>query len=194
MDIERLKRLPETLLGAAVQSCNGEPITVGSLLSGQPTLLLFVRHFGCIGCSENIAGIAPRFSELHQLGVRIAIIGCGAPMFIEGFIERHRLIGEPIEVYTDESLEVHKAAKLHYGSWGGFGPRGLLEMTRAFIGGHTAGPVEGDTKQQAGAIFVDSNGIVQLYHRAQSLGDHVDSVHLVDTAITSCLAANPELV
>ena len=67
-------------------------------------------------------------------------------------------------------------------------------MARAFVGGHVAGPIEGDTKQQAGAVFVDEDTVVQLYHRAESLGDHVDTVQLVDAAIAACLSANPELV
>ena len=194
MGITRMEPLPQTLLDCEVERATGETVRVGEIVGGRATLLLFVRHFGCIGCSENIGTIAPRFRELDSLGVRVAIIGCGAARYIEGFTERYRLIGEPVEVFTDESLATQQSAQLNYGSWGGFGPRALYEMARAFVGGHVAGPVDGDTKQQAGAIFVDAEGIVRLYHRAESLGDHVDSLRLVESAIAVCVDANPELV
>lgn len=194
MTIETNAPLPDALRSCEVHSADGQSTPIGDIVRGQPTLLLFVRHFGCIGCSENIGLIAPRFRELSALGVRVAIIGCGTPNFIDGFIERHHLVGEPCEVYSDPSLSAHNHAALRYGHWGGLGPRAWAEMARAFVAGHVSGPIEGDTKQQAGAVFVDQDAVVQLYHRAESLGDHVDTRQLVDAAIAACLSANPGLV
>lgn len=193
MSIQVSNTLPETLTRCTVMDPEGGRHTIESLVGGRAALLLFIRHFGCIGCSENISLMAPRFAELSELGVRTLIIGCGAPVFIEGFKERHRLLFSPAEVYSDESLASHQAAGLMYSAWGGFRPRALYEMARAFVAGNVSGEIQGDIKQQAGAIFVDQAGLVRLYHRNESLGDHVDPSRVVEAAMASWVAANPDV-
>ena len=106
MTIQTASSLSDTLKECTVHSAIGDQTTVGELCSERCTLLLFVRHFGCIGCSENIGLLAPRFQELSGLGVRVVIIGVGAPSFIEGFQERHNLLFSPAEIFVDESLAV----------------------------------------------------------------------------------------
>ena len=186
--------LPEALLTSTVQDSEGRGQTIAELCRERSALLLFVRHFGCIGCSENIGLLAPRFEELANLGVRVSIIGCGAAHLIEGFKARHNLLFSPAEIFVDESLATHRAADLEYGRWGGFGPRALYEMGRAFVRGYTAGGIQGDIQQHAGAILVDARGMVQLYHRNRSLGDHVPGSRLVQVALSMCLSAHPDLV
>ena len=151
MSIQISNTLPATLTQCTVMDPEGGRHTIESLVDGRAALLLFIRHFGCIGCSENLSLMAPRFAELSELGVRSLIIGCGAPMFIEGFKERHRLLFSPAEVYSDESLASHQAAGLMYSAWGGFRPRALYELARAFVAGNVSSQIQGDIKQQAGA-------------------------------------------
>ena len=143
MVIKLNESLPEKLRACAVIADDGQTKTLGELVAGQAALILFVRHFGCIGCSENINLLAPRFKEIDKLDARILIIGCGAPMFIQGFKERHQLLFSPAEVYSDESLASHKAAGLMYSIWGGFRPRALFEMGRAFVNGNVSNGTEG---------------------------------------------------
>jgi peroxiredoxin len=192
MSIHPLAPLPNALKECLVTDAQAGSHKIGDLLEDRATLLLFVRHFGCIGCSENIGLMAPRFNELQELGVRILIIGCGAPNFIEGFMERHQLLFGPAEVFSDESLSSHQAADLLYSLWGGFRPRALYEMTRAFVAGNVSTGNQGDIKQQAGAILVDSKGMVRLYHQNESLGDHVDPSKVVESAMTALISSNPE--
>ena len=194
MKIKLLKPFPQEVATCLVHSENGKSISIGDLIEGRATLILFIRHFGCIGCSENIGLISPRFTDLSELGVRIIIIGCGAQLFIEGFKERHHLLFSPAEIYSDDSLKSHQAAGLMYSIWGGFRPRALYEMARAYVGGYTSNGIEGDIKQQAGAIFIDDQGVVQLYHRNTSLGDHVSAQKVVHVALNSLINTNPEAI
>lgn len=190
MKVKRLEPIPQAVAKCIVHSENGSSISIGELAEGRATLVLFIRHFGCIGCSENIGLLAPRFNELSELGVRVIIIGCGPKLFIEGFKERHNLLYSPAEIYSDDSLKSHQTAGLMYSIWGGFRPRALYEMARAYVGGHVSNGPEGDIKQQAGAIFIDAQGVVQLYHRNTSLGDHVSGQAVVNTALTSLINAH----
>lgn len=194
MEITVSNSIPPALAECDVEDSEGTTTSIGSLAAEQATLLVFVRHFGCIGCSENMGLLAPRFTELSDLGVRVVVVGCGPTLFIDGFKERHNLLFSPAEVYTDPSLASHRAAGLMYGLSGGFKPKALIEMGRAFINGHVSSGNQGDIKQQAGAVFIDQNGLVQLYHRNDSLGDHVSGQAIVDAALASWLQQNPEVV
>ena len=172
-------------LGKAVlRSGDDNELLLGSLWTDQPAALIFVRHFGCIGCSENVSLLAPRLPELVQLGFRVAIIGCGAPLFIQGFRERNRLLHLPIEVFSDEKLESYQQLRLAYGFRYGLGPRGVYEMAKAFIQGHRSSDLQGDPRQQAGALLIDQEGMVHFYHRNESLGDHVSPSALIEAALT----------
>ena len=186
--------IPAELVECEVVRPSGEKVKIGRLISQSSAFLLFVRHFGCIGCSENVGLLSSRFSELVNLEVRTVIIGVGPAMFIEPFRERQNLIDAPVEIVTDPTLTAHKTAGLMYGLWGGLRPKALFQMARAFTNGHVSRPAEGDIKQHAGAILVDRHGIVQLYHRNASLGDHVNGQEVVDTALNGWLAEHPEVV
>jgi hypothetical protein len=177
--------LPDSIAGASVLDRARKATRLRALCEGRAVLISFLRHFGCIGCSESLAELAPRLPELASLGVRVVLVGCGAPEFIDGFLERFNLVGADVEVYTDPTLAIHAAAGLRYGLWENFGPRGLLDLGRAFAKGHVNGPPEGDGRQQAGVVFVDATGIVQLVHRNRSLGDHAPPQRIVDAALAS---------
>ena len=195
--IENMKigeSVTQGLMSSHVQRSDGTTITIETLVNGSPSLLVFVRHFGCIGCSENVSLLSSRWSELSALGVRTFIIGVGPRMFIEPFRERQNLVDAPVDILTDPTLETHQAAGLMYGLWGGFRPKALLEMGRAFTNGHVSRKPEGDIRQHAGALFIDGHGTVCLYHRNQSLGDHVSGQAIVDVALRSWLDEHPEVV
>ena len=183
---------PPPVLGACtVLTEAGEAVSLGELWAGQATLLWFTRHFGCIGCSEGVSLLAPHLAELARLDVRTVLVGCGAHPFITPFRTRKNLLHAPIECVTDESLAVQRAVGLGYGWWGGFGPIGLGQMARAFTQGHVSGPVEGDPRQQAGAVFLDHRGVVRLVHRSRTLGDHPKPDQILRVALAAWLAAHP---
>ena len=177
-----------------VVGVDGRTHSIGELISDRPSVLLFVRHFGCIGCSENVGLLAPRFGELDRLNVQVIMVGCGPAMFIDGFRERHHLLHSNAQVFTAPTLSSHDAAGLRYGLMGGFGPKALWEMGRAFVNGHVSQGNQGDIRQHAGAVVVDGEGAVHLYHRNNTLGDHADGQAIVDAALAIWLKAHPEIV
>ena len=144
--------LPSGILDSAVLDSGGTAHMFADLVDGAISVVIFLRHFGCIGCSENVRSLAPRFNELDQLGVKVFLIGCGPPAFIDGFREREGLLHRPVSLFTDTTLEIQKQVGLLYGLWGGFRPKALFEMVRAFTSGHTSHGIEGDIRQQAGGL------------------------------------------
>ncbi len=58
--------VPEALERCTARDSEGREVRLGSLWREQHTLLVFLRHFGCIGCTENVALLHPRFHELAE--------------------------------------------------------------------------------------------------------------------------------
>ena len=194
MDIVRGKTVPVSLRECVVRGNDDTEHSLDSLIAGKASLLLFVRHFGCIGCSENVGLLSARFKELSNLETQVILVGCGPTTFIDAFRERHHLLHSPAQVYSDPTLNSHRAAGLLYGLWGGFQPRALWEMGRAFVNGHVSQGAQGDIRQHAGAILIDAEGTVHFYHRNNTLGDHANAQQIVDSALTIWMAAHPEIV
>ena len=191
--LEIQSTVPEALSSLEVQGADGSAHVLRDFWAGQPCLLVFLRHFGCIGCSENVRELAPRLPELKRLGVRTVFIGCGAPFFIPPFQERHNLLHAPVELFSDISLETYRAAGLAYGLWEGFRPRSFVEMGRAFTQGNVQRASEGDLRQHAGAVLIDQGGCVRFYHRNQSVGDHAPLATIMQVALSLWATSHPEV-
>ena len=180
------------LADCTILDMTGASQRLGDLWAGRATLVLLVRHFGCIGCSEHLAALAPRLPELARLDVRVVVVGCGDAFFIEGFVERRGLVGAPIEVFTDPTLKTQEAAALNTGYSRTFGPRGLIEMGRAFLQGHRFESTEGSLEQHAGGFFVDRSGATRLVHRNRTIGDHFPPQAILDVALADFARAQTQ--
>lgn len=176
--------VPASLADHKVLDRQGREIILGSLWAGSPTLLIFLRHFGCACCSEQITELAPRLEELHQLGIRTVFVGSGAPHIIDRMVERFALSDKKVEIFTDPGREAFKAAGLRRSFWAAYGPLAIWDMIRATGRGHITRLGEGDALQQGGALLIDSDGKLVWYHKNLSKGGHAPSVEIVDAAMT----------
>lgn len=182
--------IPEALLAATLVARDGRRVSFAELVAAGPTLAVFIRHFGCIGCAEQVHVLLPRLGELEALGVRVALVGSGPPDHLDAFVERHDLADKPAEVLTDPTLVAFAAAGLRRSFWATWGPSAIVEFLRAFTHGHRPGPTDGDMLQQGGAVLVDG-GRVAWAHRNESLGGHAAPADVVDAALRLRLARSP---
>src|SRR5262249_43613930 len=83
--------MPARLADVEVEDAQRQRVRLGSFWQGQRCILIFVRHFGCVGCAEQITELSPRLHELERAGVRVIVIGSGDPKYIAGFVARHGL-------------------------------------------------------------------------------------------------------
>jgi peroxiredoxin len=183
--------LPEALREATVVAADGRRFPLADLARGGPALIVFIRHFGCIGCAEQVHGLAPRLPEIAALGVRVVLVGSGAPEHIDAFLERNALADKAVEVVTDPSLRAHEAAGLARSAWATFGPRAVVDFLRAASRGHLPRSTDGDLYQQGGAVLVDALGVVAWAHDNPSLGGHADPSDAVDAALRLRLERSP---
>lgn len=166
-----------------VLAASGASVPLGTFWAKGPCLLVLLRHFGCVGCAEQMTELSPRLGDLAHVGVRTVLVGNGTPDQLAAFVERHALQGAPVEVVTDPPLALYAALELRRSAWATIGPRALVEIARAMTAGHPHRPVEGDRTQQGGVLLVDGRGVVRFFHRNRSLGDHADTSDLVETAL-----------
>jgi peroxiredoxin len=175
--------VPDAVGDARVIDPRGESVRLASLWAAQPCMLVFLRHFGCIGCSEQLHELVPRLGEIARAGVRVVLIGSGSPEQRDAFVERHLLQNAPATVMTDPGLDAY--GRLHFARslWATFGPRAIVDAARAVAKGHPHAPPQGDRMQQGGVLFVDTRGVVRFFHASRSIGDHPPASDLVAAAL-----------
>lgn len=178
--------LPTELEAAVVIDRVGNGAPFGTHVRGSPCFVSFLRHFGCVGCAEHIADVAPRLLELHELGLRTIFVGNGEPRYIDGFLARTGLEGSRARVVTDPTLKVFVAAGLLRSKWRTYGPRAMAFAVRAWSHGIASRGLEGDHFQQGGALITSADGTVAYFHQNISLGDHPSANDIVDVALAMC--------
>ena len=180
-------RVPDDVSGARVLDASGSELEVGSFWERGPCLLVVLRHFGCVSCAAQVRELSPRLFELSRAGVRTVLVGSGSVEQRAAFASRNGLDGAPALLVTDPSLGLSRALGLVRSAWATVGPRALLETARAMAAGHPHRAVEGDRTQQGGALLVDRAGVVRLFHRSRSVGDHPPASDLALAALRLAL-------
>jgi peroxiredoxin len=177
-------QIPASLAAVEVLDAAGGKHALASRWRDRDAVVAFVRHFACAGCAVHVAALRPRLGELAAIGVGVTIVGSGNPDQLAAFVDRHQL-DAGVGCFTDPTLAAYRAAELHQSWWGTVGPRALGQLAGAYLHGHRNGPAEGDHTQQGGTLYVTRTGVLALYHRARSLGDHAALVDIVDVALAS---------
>jgi peroxiredoxin len=185
--------VPKPLADADVIDSTGARVRLESLWRGRACVVLFLRHFGCIGCAGFVAELGPRLDELVRVGVHVVLVGNGTREQMAAFRERNALLDARVDLVTDPTLTVHRAAGLQRSIWSTFGPRSMIEHARLWAAGLGNRSVEGDATQQGGAMLVDARGIVRLARRDRSIGDHVSASQLVDAALGLAIEARADV-
>lgn len=183
----------KALAESKVLDQDGKQVVLGTFYQ-KAALVIFVRHFGCIGCTMQMQALAPRLQEFDLLGIPTIIVGNGEPRYIEGFIERFQLQNQPLKIVTDPSLGIFKIAKLKKSFWATYGPRALWDNVKAFTLGVIQKTYEGNLFQQGGTILLNREGKVVFYHQNDHISDLSDLSDVVDEIHKMLALENQEYV
>lgn len=159
--------------------------------SERDALFVFVRHFGCVACHEQIDRLRARLAELDALSVRVVIVGCASSEDLAAWIDRESIGSLAVVARTDPTLALHRALGLHHSVWRTWGPSAALGFVRAVAGGTLPGRFQGAVSQQGGALFVSRGAVVRALVRSDHLGDYPSIGAMIDLALAARVADSP---
>ena len=152
------------------------PLTVVTLDSGEtqdlsdfykekPLILVFLRHFGCIFCREQIA-------ELREFKSENIVLVCMGR--IQETADFKRKMEIPQVMVSDPNKLLYEAFGLRRGSFGQvINPTLTRKSIKLLKGGHRWGMLKGDPWMLAGVFRIEQDGEVSASHYATDISDNL---------------------
>jgi hypothetical protein len=129
------------LFSVTVCDVDNVQLTVGEVISGQVTLLVLVRHFGC--------------------GVRVVVIGNGSPSMAKTLRNELKFPGR---IYCDQQRQVYKCLNTRRGLKYLLSRRAQRAYRAAWNAGFYEREPQGDILQLGGAfVLSEQNGLLYQY-------------------------------
>ena len=170
--------IPDRLLDRLVSGPNLVPGTLRDQLGPDVTLLVFLRHFGCLFCRETLADIRA-LTESNPRFPKSLFFFQGTPTEGKAFLRRY---WPELRAVADTSAEFYQGFGIERG--------GVVEMfrpavwsarSRAAAKGHQNGERSGDIWRMPGVFL--TRGIEVLWaHEYQHAGDHPDYEAICEVA------------
>jgi hypothetical protein len=160
--------LPVEALNASVTGVGLSPGTLGDQLSEGLTLLVFLRHFGCMFCREMVSDLrsaAEDNADFPNVLFFSQASATEARAFMRRYWPNTRVVADPqLELY--DLFGIPRAGFLE-----AIGPKVLVARSRARKKGLTNGPNSGDIWRMPGIFAVERDRIVWA-HEAEHAADH----------------------
>jgi hypothetical protein len=154
---------------------------LGELVNRSPTLVVFLRHFGCTFCRQTMADVAAIRPQIDSSGILIAFVHPESAEAARPWFSRYGL---------DDVLQVSDPALKHYVAFGLGNMRMLALLSpSAFVHGASAAMEHGFGYQppgllrQLGGVFVVYGDQVLASFRHQSSDDRPDYLDLVSNSL-----------
>lgn len=176
-----MRQLPDELVKAPVEGVNLRGKTFGEQLEDgeeRATLLVFLRHLGCVFCRENVKDLRdlaakdpayPQVVFVYQGTVE------DGKTFFDAFWKEARAIADlPKRFYDAFALERGSVAQL-------FGPAVWGRGVQALAKGNFIGKPVGDVRVLSGYFLLTGERVIWEY-RAAHTGDHPDFASLPEQA------------
>lgn len=178
--------LPAAALARTVSGVGLRPGTFADQLGSGTTLLVFLRHFGCIFCRETIADLRAA-AEARPDYPDVLFFFQGSATEGRAFLRRYwpgaRAIADPdLELY--ELFGVRRGTLLE-----SLGPAVIRARFRASAKGHENGERSGDIWRMPG-VFAAEAGRIVWSHVPRHAADHPDFATLPDVIATARAAAS----
>ncbi len=142
-----------------------------------PTMLIFLRHFGCTFCRESLKEIEAKREYIENEGTKIILVHMVDEAMAKEITQQYHLSDLPR--ISDPDKKIYKAFGLLKGNW--FQLFGINVVIRGFIAGflkrNLPGPPIGDSYQMPG-IFVIHKGMVMQTFKHTTAADRPDYIEL----------------
>ena len=148
-----------------VNLSDGSVTELRKFYEDKPLLVVFLRHFGCIFCREQVA-------ELRgSPDLNVVFVTMGTVEEAREFKER---MESPHPFVSDPNKTLYSAFGLNRGSFAQmFNPQTFRRGFQATTSGYRQGRPVGDPWQLAGAFLVDQQGKILREHRSRDASDNL---------------------
>lgn len=170
------RRSPEVVrLGLRARTQHG--MALDEMSRRWPTLVVFLRHFGCTFCREALADLAAQRSTIESNGVRIALVHMSSDEDAAAFFSHYQM--HDVARISDPDQAVYRAFGLSRGTLSAlFGPSNWVRGFEAgVVRGHGVGMLAGDGFQMPGVFLLFHGEILRTYVH-QSASDRPDYAEL----------------
>jgi hypothetical protein len=147
----------------------GKPVFFRDLWQDKTTVLVLVRHFGCLFCYEQGAGLLQVLPDIAAASGQLLLLGNGNPAHAGEFMRASGLDGV---VYTDPARLIYRGLGFNTGMLRTYNLESTRNARRAVAAGHRQRGVKGDRWQLGGALVVEPDGAVAYRYAAEVAGDH----------------------
>lgn len=171
-------RIPEEVLAIPVAGANLVAGPLRSQLASGDTLLVFLRHFGCMFCRETVSELRA-CSEADPAYPRVLFFFMGSPREGRGFMQRYWPTARAV---SDPEKRFYAAFGIERGSlMQMFGPAVWRARRRAEASGHENGERVGDIWMLPG-VFLVRDDLILWAHAPRHAGDHPEFRRVRDLA------------
>lgn len=160
--------IPDALLDRSVAGVNIAPGSLADQLDKGLTLLVFLRHFGCMFCRETLADMRT-VSESDPRFPKPLFFFQGSPTEGRAFLRRY---WPELRAIADPSAEIYEAFGVERGGLvRTLGPAVWAAKSRAESKGHRNGERAGDIWRMPGVLLARGSEILWV-HEYRHAGDH----------------------
>ena len=154
---------------------DGEEVRLGSQWRERPAVIVWLRHFGCLFCREQVRAFRAVLPEIERRGARLVFVGNGGLHHLQQFVSEEHIT---VPAFTDPALRTYRAIGAQSGVLRTLGPQSLRASLRALRTGVRQGAVQGRPFQQGGVLVVLPGDRIVFTHLSRTAGDHpaVDAV------------------
>jgi hypothetical protein len=163
-----------TLFDAA----DGREVRLGRLWAERTAVLVFVRHFGCIFCHQQVAELEPFRASIGARGAELFVIGNGSVEEARAFRARQ---GTSFGILTDPSRQAYCAVGMRRSLLSVLTPGVFWRSLRAFVRGFRQTGVAGDPLQQGGVVVMAPGGRELYRFISREAGQHAPAAAIVES-------------
>jgi peroxiredoxin len=140
----------------------GKPVFFRELWKAKPTVLVLVRHFGCLYCHEHANTVVHAQGAIDAEGGQLVLLGHGNPTHAGEFMRR---IGLAERVYTDPARIIYRALGMKHGMLRVYNLESSRHLRRATLAGYRNSGIRGD-------VLIEPSGQIAYRFASEVAGDH----------------------
>ncbi|TMD53441.1 MAG: AhpC/TSA family protein, partial [Chloroflexi bacterium] len=155
-----------------LRDLDGAPYPATRLL-GRPTVLVLLRHLGCLFCQEHLSRLRDHDQEIAGAGGRVAVVSFAGPEHVRRFA---LALGHPYLWLSDPERSCYRA--LGVGRGGALNPFSFTDLWRnaySTLRGQPWIPQQADLWQLGADFVFDADGQLTLAYRCRSSHDRPSS-------------------